>query len=127
MPGWFVGPAFGPAFCPTPPPAPPRARRAAAAASRSAGGGGASFKPKYMPAGRFGQFGTSRYPPSICACIEREPAAAMHTITIALKGRNEGFIFRPVTDHITHLTHPTYLTHATHPTYPTHAAAGAGS
>ena len=60
MPGWLVGP-IALAFCP------PRrrrrhdrcARRAAACASRSAGGGGASFRPKNIPAGSFGQFGTS--------------------------------------------------------------------
>ncbi len=62
MPGWLVGPWPGSIERP-PPPAPgppPRARRAAACASRSAGGGGMSFKPKNMPAGSFGQFGTSR-------------------------------------------------------------------
>ena len=62
MPGWFVGPCprLPPAATAGPPGAPPRARRAAACASRSAGGGGASFRPKNMPAGSFGQFGTSR-------------------------------------------------------------------
>src|SRR4029077_4095410 len=46
-------------------------RRAPPSASRSAGGGGASFKPKYIPAGSFGQFGTSLYPPSPCASSPR--------------------------------------------------------
>src|SRR3954466_248206 len=89
IPGWLVGPiAF--AFWPPPPPARgepaepacgeaveprPLARRAAACASRSAGGGGASFRPKYIPAGSFGQFGTSLYPPSPCASRPR-PAIA---------------------------------------------------